>query len=129
MTKNTLIRKLPNRKRITVDDALSEMFYGHRVESITTDNDIAFNHWKTIEKQLGTTMYFTHPYCSWEKGLVENTNRWIRCFVPKKRDIASVTSEEIQHMLSFINDQPREIIDFRFPSEYYSELTGVRLRG
>jgi len=128
-TKNTLIERLPNRKHTTVSRALSNMFRGHTVKSITTDNDIAFNHWKEIEEQLHTSIYFTDPYCSWQKGLVENTNRWIRCFVPKKRDIASVTEEEIQDMLSFLNDRPREIIEFRTPREYYLELTSVLLEG
>jgi len=129
VTKHTMIEILPNRKHTTVSRALSGMFCGHRVESITTDNDIAFNCWKTLEKQLDTTIYFTDPYCSWQKGLVENTNRWIRCFVPKKRDVSSVTNGEIQEILSFINDRPREVIEFRTPREYYYELSSVLLEG
>ena len=118
-TRYTMIRKLYNRKRDTVNIALSEIFNGKQVLSITTDNDISFSHWKSIESMLNTKIYFTHPYHSWEKGLVENTNRWIRCFVPKRRDIGSVSDEEIQEILSFINNRPRKCIDFRLPSEYY----------
>jgi len=119
LSKNTWIRKLRNRKRDTVRTALSEMFRGVTVQSITTDNDIAFVNWREIESLLKTQVYFTHPYHSWEKGLVENTNRWVRCFVPKRRDIGSVTEEEIQEILSFLNDRPREVIGFRMPSSYY----------
>ncbi len=129
LTKKTLIEILPNRKRHTVNMALSKMFLDIKVNSITTDNDISFVHWKSIEKMLNTQIYFTHPYHSWEKGLVENTNRWIRCFVPKKRDISSVTKKEKQEILSFLNDRPREIIDFRTPNEYYLLLTSVLLEG
>lgn len=118
LSKKTFIRKLPNRKRDTVRAALSLMFGGVTVKSITTDNDIAFVNWREIESLLKTQVYFTHPYHSWEKGLVENTNRWIRCFVPKRRDISSVTQEEIEEILSFLNDRPREVIGFRKPSEY-----------
>ena len=64
-----------------------------------------------IESLLNTHVYFTHPYHSWEKGLVENTNRWIRCFVPKRRDIMSVSDEEIKEILSFINDRPERLLD------------------
>jgi len=123
LTKNTFIRKLPNRKRDTVRTALSQMFHGVTVQSITTDNDIAFANWKELEALLHTQIYFTHPYHSWEKGLVENTNRWIRCFVPKRRDIGSVSDEEIQEILSFINDRPRKVIGFRIPRLYNLELT------
>lgn len=121
LTKYTMIEKLPNRKRSTVMGALSNMFGGKRVLSITTDNDIAFVNWREIEVLLSTQVYFTHPYHSWEKGLVENTNRWIRVFVPKRRDIGSVSDEEMQEILSFINDRPREVIGFRIPSLYNLE--------
>lgn len=130
ITKKTFIRKLLNRKRATVISALSCLFYGIEVKSITTDNDIAFVCWKKLESLLNTHIYFTHPYHSWEKGLVENTNRWIRCFVSKKRDIKSVTEEEMQEIHSFLNDRPREVIGFKTPTEYYRLLTeGVLLRG
>jgi len=125
-TKYTRIRVLPNRKRHTMSAAFSEIFCGVPVQSITTDNDIAFNHWVELEEIIHAPIYFCHPYHSWEKGLVENTNRWIRCFVPKRRDIASVTDEEIEQILSFINDRPRECAGFRSPREYYIQESVLR---
>lgn len=122
-TKYTMIRKLYNRKRSTVMEALSSVFSNTTVRSITTDNDISFVNWRDIESLLSTNIYFTHPYHSWEKGLVENTNRWIRVFVSKKRDISTVTEEEIDVILSFLNNRPRKCIDFKIPREYYLSLT------
>ena len=127
--KRTWIRKLPNRKRSTIRAALSSMFHGATLQSITTDNDIAFTCWRELETLLNTKIYFTHPYHSWEKGLVENTNRWVRCFVPKRRDIGTVSEEELNEIHSFLNDRPREIIGFRSPIEYYQSLTSVLLEG
>jgi IS30 family transposase len=129
VTKQTWIRKLPNRKRSTVREAFSSLFRGIPIKSITTDNDIAFTCWRELEILLNTHIYFTHPYHSWEKGLVENTNRWIRCFVPKRRDISTVTEEELNEIHSYLNDRPRECIGFRSPREYYSLLTSVLLEG
>jgi len=114
-SKYTTVLKLPNRKRITIRDALSGLFHGVELKSITTDNDIAFVHWKELEALLDAPIYVTHPYHSWEKGLVENTNRWIRCFVPKRRDIGTVTEEELCEIHSFLNDRPRAVIGFQFP--------------
>ena len=113
---------LPNRKRTTVCGALAELFRGVNVESLTTDNDIAFACWRDIEALLNTQVYFTHPYHSWEKGLVENTNRWIRCFVAKKRDIATVTEKELHEVHAFLNDRPREVLGFQMPSAVYYSL-------
>jgi len=129
LTKRSWLAKLPNRKRSTIRVALSVLLKDVVVRSITTDNDIAFTCWRELEALLGTRIYFTHPYHSWEKGLVENTNRWIRCFVPKRRDIASVTEEELQDVHAFLNDRPRECLGFRFPSEYYSSIQSVLLEG
>jgi len=128
-TRYSKLRILPNRKRSTIRQAFSDMFRGVTVKSITTDNDIAFSHWRELEKIIHAPIYFCHPYHSWEKGLVENTNRWIRCFVPKRRDIASVTQEDLDEIYAFLNDRPRECIDFRIPSEYYYEITSVLLEG
>lgn len=128
LTKHSMVRKLRNRKRSTISQAFSQMFGGVTIKSITTDNDIAFQHWPELERIIQAPIYFCHPYHSWEKGLVENANRWIRCFVPKRRDIASVTQEEIKEILSFLNDRPRECINFRIPSVYHYEQT-VLLEG
>ncbi len=127
-TKRTWVRKLPNRKRDTIRAAFSCMFHGVELKSITTDNDIAFTCWRELEVLLQVPIYFTHPYHSWEKGLVENTNRLIRCFVPKRRDIGTVSEEEMQEILSFLNDRPRECIGFESPMSYYLTTT-VLLEG
>ena len=129
LTKHSMVRKLPNRKRHTISAAFSQMFGGVTVKSITTDNDIAFQHWPELEQIIHAQIYFCHPYHSWEKGLVENTNRWIRCFVPKRRDIASVTQEDLDEIHAFLNNRPREVIGFKIPSVYYYNLTSVLLEG
>jgi IS30 family transposase len=123
-----MVQKLPNRKRSTISTAFSDMFGGVTVKSITIDNDIAFRHWTELEAIIQAPIYFCHPYHSWKKGLVENTNRWIRCFVPKRRDIASVTQEDLNEIHAFLNDRPREVIRFKILSVYYYELS-VLLEG
>jgi IS30 family transposase len=121
-TKRIWVKRLPNRKRTTIRGALSEVLSGVEVKSITTDNDIAFACWRELEAFLHARIYFTHPYHSWEKGLVENTNRWIRCFVPKRRDIRSVTQEALDEIHAFLNDRPRAVIGFAIPSMYYQSI-------
>jgi IS30 family transposase len=128
-TKYTYIRVLPNRKRHTIRAAFTDVFNGVPVQSITTDNDIAFQNWMELETIIQAPIYFCHPYHSWEKGLVENTNRWIRCFVPKRRDIASVTHEELDEIHAFINNRPRECLGFAIPLVYYYEQLSVLSEG
>jgi transposase, IS30 family len=111
--KRVYVKRIPNRTHEVVLTALKEIFRGKTVLSITTDNDIAFSKWREIEQALSTKLYFCEPYHSWEKGLVENTNRWIRLFIKKKSDIALVSDMTIKKVLSWFNDYPREIIGFK----------------
>lgn len=113
LTRKVYVSRIPNRKHGVVRRALMDMLRGKLVLSITTDNDIAFSCWKEIEKDLNTIIYFCEPYHSWEKGLVENTNRWIRLFVKKKSDIAFVTEETLENIREWFNDYPREVIGFK----------------
>ena len=81
---------------------------GYTVRTLTCDNDIAFRKWRELETLLSTRIYFCHPYHSWEKGLVENTNRWLREFVPKRSNLASYTKEYIQWVEDWFNHLPSE---------------------
>jgi IS30 family transposase len=117
MNKTVYVKRIPNRTHRVVLGALKEIFKNKIVLSITTDNDIAFGKWKIMEKELNTKIYFCEPYHSWEKGLVENTNRWIRLFVKKKTDIELVTETKLEKIHSWFNDYPREIIGFRTSNE------------
>jgi IS30 family transposase len=115
------IQKIPNRKHLTVSGAFQRMMKDMKIKSITTDNDIAFGGWKQLEQILKTRIYFCHPYHSWEKGLVENTNRWIRVFVQKKRDIQTVSQKELHTIQTFLNTVPRKILGFRSAKELLLE--------
>jgi IS30 family transposase len=121
LTRYVWIEKIPNRKHVVVTRAFKRIIGDKSVKTITTDNDIAFSGWKQLEKILHTKIYFCHPYHSWEKGLVENTNRWIRCFVPKRRDIESVSEKELHEVQTFLNTVPRKILGFRSASELQLE--------
>ena len=113
-TKFTKVYRLPNRKHTTVMCALSTAFRGEPVRSITTDNDIAFVCWKDIESLLHTHVYFTHPYHSWEKGLVENTNRWIRCFVSKNEILLLLLGKNCMIYTPFLTTDRVRLLDLRF---------------
>jgi transposase, IS30 family len=122
LTKQTKIELLPNRTKAEVSKGLSGMFSDTLVKTILTDNDIAFKHWGYFEQLLGAPFYFTHPYHSWEKGLVENTNKWIRHFIPKRTDLSTVTKDLIAECLAYLNDRPRAILNYKTANALYYEL-------
>lgn len=120
-TRRTWIERIPNRKHAVVTRAFKKIFYGINVRTLTLDNDISFSHWQKLETILKTDIYFTQPYRSWEKGLVENTNRWIRLFVPKRSDIALAAHADIQGALHYLNEIPRQCLGYRTATEVYQQ--------
>jgi transposase, IS30 family len=116
-TRFVVIRKLERKTHHLVRGALADISERYSVKTITTDNDIVFKKWHEMQDCLKTDFYFARPYHSWEKGLVENTNRWIRLFVPKRTDITFVSDAGIEAALSYLNDIPRQCLQFQTARE------------
>ncbi len=97
-------------------------FIGH-IPTITTDNGTEFACHKHIAKMLRTTVYFAHPYASWEKGAIENFNKLLRQYIPKDADFDDYTDEQIMKIQKELNDRPREKLNFETPQNaFYSHF-------
>jgi IS30 family transposase len=75
LTKETKIAYLPHRNNDLVNQTVVTLLSNRTVQSITVDNDIAFTKHQTLSSLLVAPVYFTRPYRSTDKALVENTNR------------------------------------------------------
>ena len=122
-TRETTIRRLERKTHRAALGALQEIQRHQAITTVTTDNDIVFRRWKEFETVMHTPFFFTLPYHSWEKGLVENTNRWIRCFVSKRRDISTVSDDELRSIEIFLNETPRQCLGYRTAMEVLLEST------
>jgi IS30 family transposase len=120
VSRKTKCIKLRNRKHKSIERELLK--HCSNAQSITTDNDIAFKGWKRLEKKLNTKIYFTNPYCSWEKGLVENTNRWIRADFPTKTDFRKINLLKLENKIFYLNNTPRKILGFKTANEVELEM-------
>ena len=110
LTKETRIRYLRDRNNAVVNHAVVSMLSDRTVQSLTVDNDIAFNQHKTLSQLLAAPVYFARPYRSTDKALVENTNRWIRRFIPKRTNFAAMNPILIKKALHWLNDRPRKCL-------------------
>jgi IS30 family transposase len=118
----SILRRVMHRSASAVERTLVEMISPlSNFRSLTLDNDIAFVHHEKISKELGAPIFFCHPYASWQKGGVENTNRMIRRFVPKGADISKYSSEDIQKIEWSINSIPRKILGYATAEEVMLE--------
>ena len=102
-------QKIPNLKPAAHTAAQREMLHGKKALSITQDNGIE----NKEHHSLGIPTFFCDPYSSWQKGGVENANKMIRRYVPKGTDIASVSQEYLDQIVSVINNKPRKILQYR----------------
>ena len=117
-----LLRKVKHKMAALVEQALVEMIIPLRnFRSLTLDNDIAFVHHEKISEDIGAPLFFCHPYASWEKGGVENTNRYLRRWIPKGANIARWSDEDIQNIEWWMNSLPRKILGFQTPEEVMME--------
>ena len=66
------------------------------LRTITTDNDLLLQNHQALAKLLGVKIYFCHPYHSWEKGTIENTNGYVRRAIPKGSDISQYSKRFIR---------------------------------
>ena len=93
--------------------------YKDHVQSITTDNGGEFAEHKLIAKRLSTSIYFTHSYCSWEKGQIENTNKLLRQYIPKGMIINKENTKTLSQIQMKINRRPRKKLGFNKPFELF----------
>ena len=122
-SKKVLMAKSPKGKNATsvakIVVQLLRPFEQH-VRSITTDNGTEFAEHKYIAKMLHTKVFFTHPYSSWEKGLIENTNKLIRQFIPKNTDFYSLSNDFILQVQTELNQRPRKLLNFESPKHIFN---------
>lgn len=96
------------------------------VHSITADNGKEFAFHEEISDALSTTVYFAHPYSSWERGLNENTNGLLRQYFPKQTDLKTVTQDAVNSAVQRLNTRPRKDLGFKTPEQlmryHYPEI-------
>ena len=76
--------------------------------SITFDRGSEFMNWPHLQAEIGTQTWFCDPSSPWQKGTVENTNRRARRWLPRKRDIRSLTDQDMKEISDRLNNTPRK---------------------
>ena len=87
------------------------------LKTITMDNDILFQKHKELEKILNIKIYFCHPYHSWEKGTVENVNKYIRRDIPKGSNISKYSKQFIRSVEEKLQTKIYKCLNYKTPLE------------
>jgi len=103
--------------------------FANRVKTLTYDNGKEFAAHIQIDQALNSTSYFARPFASWEPGSNENLNGLLRQYVPKKKSMNTVDTEEITMIQNRLSNRPRKRLGFKTPSEvFHQSLKRVALR-
>lgn len=95
--------------------------YRESLKTITTDNGCEFAAHLEISKKLSikgkdrVVVYFADSYASWQKGTVENANKLIRKYIPKKANFDEFSHKRIMNIQKKLNRRPREKLNFDTP--------------
>ncbi len=134
MTRQEIIIPMPDRTAQSTVNALNnlESAYGDTFrdtfKTITVDNGVEFSDTKGMETSIlhpgknRTTIYYCHPYASYERGTNENINGMIRRFIPKGADIGKYTKGQIQKIEDWINNYPRKLFSGLSSIQYRKAL-------
>jgi len=118
----TIIEKVASRSPDIVNQHIQKVTGGFACfNSLTLDNDISFQKHEELSERIGLPLYFCHPYHSWEKGGVENTNKLIRQYVPKGSDISKYSDKKLQEIEAKLNNRPRKCLGYKTPLEVMLE--------
>lgn len=116
------LHKLKSKKANENEDSISETiesFPHYWFKSITRDNgkENAY-HEKTLD-DFGVPTYFCDPYASWQKGGIENLNKLIRQYLPKRCDFDKITDRDIYEIQEKLNNRPRKSNQYLTPNEVF----------
>ena len=123
----TLLQKVEARTAVLVGEAIVQQLQGRCVYTLTSDNGKEFALHQIIASTTGADFFFANPYCSWERGANENANGLVRQYFPKGSDFATLTAQDVQHVMDKLNHRPRKTLGFQTPQQVYEQLTTVAL--
>ena len=115
------------RKAVPTAKVVARLLFPYRefVHTITTDNGCEFAAHLEITRMLSRggrergKVYFADSYCSWQKGAIENANKLIRKYIPKKANFDDFSDSKIMKIQKKINRRPREEINFDSPKDRF----------
>lgn len=71
-------------------------------------------------EEFGILTYFCDPYCSWQKGGIENQFGLLRQYLPKGCDLDNLTEVELKSFQDRLNHRPRKCLGYKTPFEIFS---------
>ena len=117
-----MVKKIPQKTALLTLEAQKKIFSPLPLlarRTTTLDNGTENVEHVELTKCVGILVYYAKPYHSWERWSNEHANGMIRRFFPKGTDFATISDEQIQKVVDYINNRPRKILWYRTPKEVF----------
>lgn len=93
--------------------------------TLTLDNGSEFNGFKEIERENHLKVYFADPHSPWQRGSNENINGLIRFFFPRGTDFRKLPQEQLDSVVSLINNRPRKCLGYLSHIEFIKKYKNM----
>lgn len=100
-----LIKDLPDKARRT----------------LTLDNGGEFAKHMNVVEALGLQSFFCDPYCSYQKGGVENTNGRLRRDIPRRTNLKAMSRENFDETILNYHETSRKKLQWKTPLQIFTE--------
>ena len=107
-----------NRKAETINSKLAAFFSQlpePMLKTVTEDNGAEFEHTYKLKSSFDVEFYNCDPYCSWQKGSVENANRLVREYLPKGTNLSVINQTWLDDIAWRINNRPMRCLGIQRP--------------
>ena len=101
----------------TAESLPNELF-----KTTTFDNGMENAKHMGVKKEYGIKTYFCDPFASWQKGGVENANKLIRHYLPRKTDLSQLSDRDIYDIQEKLNNRPRRCLNYQTPNEIINKV-------
>jgi len=125
-TRYELVLKVPDKSALSTVKALRKTlckFPTGTFQTITVDNGSEFADCEGMENAVKNklTVYYCHPYSSYERGTNERYNRVLRAFLPKGTSFAKITQKDCDAIAHRMNNTPRKVLNYATPQELFTQ--------
>ena len=110
-----------------INNLVAETLRDAPVKSLTIDNDISFQKHEALSALIKATVFFCHPYCSHEKGTVENRNKAARRYIPKRSDLSAYKLEYFKEVELKLRNKFMKCLRYKTPQEAWDyEMSKIK---
>lgn len=114
---------VPDKNPFTINRTIEKMIIENQLpfNSLTLDNGLEFQAIGSLAKFMDFPVYICEPYASYQRGSNENLNGMIRRFWRKGTDFNNITEEELQEVVSKINNMRRKMFNWKSANDIWEE--------